>query len=112
MMTLKMEERQAKMVCFIPVLGVLPAMAILVLEKHYQVRKIALQAILLWVTAVIGGTILDISVIGRGFVPLFNIIGMIVLPLALAIRVNGGEDVELPFLGEIAEKLLKGKKVV
>jgi uncharacterized membrane protein len=107
---LDMEENVAAAVCYIPVVGVLPAIAFLVTEKNETVRWNAMQAVVLWVAVVVADMVLRVSIVAMRLIPLINLIGMVVVPLALAIKANQKEQTRLPFLGEVVDKLLKGRK--
>jgi uncharacterized membrane protein len=100
---LNLSEAVARPLCYVPVLGVLLSGVFLVLEKSQRVRKDALQAIFLWVFVGIFGWMLQVSIIAKGLVPLVNLIGMIVVPLILAIKANKGEETRIPVLAELAE---------
>lgn len=105
--SLNLDESIARPMCYIPVLGVLISVVFLVLEKHPKVKWDAAQAVLLWLTIVILGGMLEITIVGRKLIPLVNLVGMIVLPLVLAIKANKKEDTRIPVLAELASAILE-----
>jgi uncharacterized membrane protein len=103
-------ENTSAVICFIPVLGVLPAIAFLLLEKNRTVKWYALQAILLWVAVVVAEVLLQVSYFGIRLIPLVNIVGLIIAPLVIAIKISQGEYVRLPLVADLADKFLKSIK--
>jgi uncharacterized membrane protein len=51
--------------------------------------------------------LLGVSVILRWFVPMVNLVGVIVIPLLLAVKASQKEETRLPFVGEITDKIIK-----
>jgi uncharacterized membrane protein len=99
-------ENTTAIICFIPVLGVLPAIAFLLLDKDRTVKWYALQSVFLWTTVVVANTLLQATYFAIKLIPLVNIIGLIVVPLLVAIKINQKEIVKLPFLADLADKFL------
>jgi len=102
-----LEEKTAIATCYIPVLGVLPALVFLITEKNPKVKWQAWQAVLIWATVWAAGWLLETSMFLRQLTPAINLGGMIALPLFLLIKASSGETVKLPFLGELIDKILK-----
>ncbi len=98
---LKLEETVSRPLCYVPLLGVVFSIAFLIVEKNPKVKWDALQAILLWVTVVVLGFVLNVSYIARGLIPLVNLLGMIVAPLILAIRSSQNQSTKIPILAEV-----------
>ena len=107
---LGLEENVACAVCYIPALGVLPAIVFLVAEKNEKVRWNAVQSVILWVAVIAADVVLGVSIIGAFLIPLINLVGIIVIPLILAIKANQKEQTRLPFAGELTDALLKSHK--
>jgi uncharacterized membrane protein len=108
---LNLEENVAAAVCYIPLVGVIPAVVFLIIEKSEKVRWNAVQAIVLWLAVVVLDMVLGVSVLAAvRLVPLVNLIGMIVIPLILAIKANAKEQTRLPVLGEVTDRLIKAGK--
>jgi uncharacterized membrane protein len=99
-------ENTEELLCYVPILGVLPAMAFVVLEKNKNVRWYAVQAVLLWLTVVAADMILGIGGIFYQLTSLVNIIGLVIIPLFVAIKINQKESVKLPFLTQLTDKLM------
>ena len=99
-------ETTTAIICFVPILGVLPAIAFLLLNRDRIVKWYALQSLLLWITVIIANTFLQTSIFAAGLIPLVNIIGLIVIPLIVAIKIHQKEKVRLPGLAELADRFL------
>jgi uncharacterized membrane protein len=104
-------ENTSSILCFIPILGVVPAVVFLLIEKNKTVKWYAIQSVLLWATAVIADTVLQISLLTSKLIPLVNIIGLVVIPLVLVIKLNQKEKIRLPILAELADKFLASLKI-
>ena len=104
--SLDMAQETAAALCYIPIFGVLLGLIFLVIEKNEKVRWHALQAILLWVGVVAADKLLEVSQVLTKFIGLVNLVGMILLPLILAIKTNQKEETRLPLVGELVDKLL------
>lgn len=96
----------ARPLCYVPVFGVLISVVFLILEKNKKIKWDALQSVLLWVAVMVLDALLKISVIANGAIPLVNLVGMIVVPLILAIKANQGQDTKVPILAEIVNSVL------
>lgn len=103
---LKLDETVSRPLCYVPLLGVLLSAAFLIVEKNPKAKWDALQAIMLWAAVVILGMLLNISYIGRGLIPLVNLLGMIVVPLILAIKASQNQSTKIPILAEVVNSLL------
>jgi uncharacterized membrane protein len=103
-------ESTMSIMCYVPVLGILPSLVFVFMEKNKEVKWHAVQSALLWLTVVIAGTILQISSLFEALVSLVNILGLVVLPLLLAIKVSQKEKVRLPILADLADKFLVSMK--
>jgi uncharacterized membrane protein len=104
--SLNVDEPMASAICYIPVLGVLPATAFLILEKDEKLKWNALQSILLWVTVMVAGAILQITIVLRGLIPLINLLGLIALPLVMAVKATQNDRMRLPIIAHIVDNLL------
>jgi uncharacterized membrane protein len=99
-------ENTSAIICFVPILGVLPAIAFVLLEKNKIVKLYALQSVLLWATVVIADTLLQVSFFAAKLISLVNIVGLIIVPLVIAIKISQKENIRIPFLVDLAEKFL------
>lgn len=106
-MLIKVEEGTARAMCYVPVLGILAAIVFVIFEKDKKIKWDAVQALALWVSVLAVDAILTASVILKLLIPAVNLVGMVIIPLVLAIRASQKEDTKLPFLGEIVNKFVK-----
>jgi uncharacterized membrane protein len=104
-------ELTSEIACFVPILGVVPALAFLLMEKNKMVKWYALQSVLLWAFIVIADTFLQVSIIAAKLISPVNIIGLVIVPLVIALKINQKETVRLPLLAELADKFLSTLKV-
>ena len=103
----KVELGTARAMCYIPVFGIIAAVIFLIMEKNHKLRWDAVQAAILWSVVFAAVFLLSASRILAGLIPLVNLVGVIVLPLFLAIKATQKEDTRLPFLGEMVDKIIK-----
>jgi len=102
-----LEENTARAMCYVPVFGIIAAAVFLVLEKSQKLRWDAMQAIILWAGVMLADLLLVFSRILSAMVPLVNLIGLIVVPLLLAVRASQKEETRLPYVGEVVDKIIK-----
>ena len=105
--TFNVEINVARAMCYVPVFGIIVAIVFLILEKNRKLRWDAVQAALLWAGVFAAVYLLAVSRILSGLIPLVNLVGVVVLPLFLAIKAIQKEDTRLPFLGEAVDKIVK-----
>jgi len=101
------EVSTARAVCYIPVFGIIAAVLFLVLEKNRKLRWDAAQATILWLIVMAADILLSISRILSFLIPLVNLLGVIVIPLFLAVRASQKEETRLPYLGELTDRFIK-----
>lgn len=97
----------ARAMCYVPVFGIIAAILFLILEKNRQLKWDGVQAISLWVAVMAADLLLSTTRILAVLIPAVNLVGVIVLPLLLAVRASQKEETKLPFLGEIVDKIVK-----
>jgi uncharacterized membrane protein len=85
--------------CYIPFLGFLPAVVFLIIEKDKRIRFNAIQSLL---TFAVWFGLSRVPFTGGIWFLLFFVFWLI-----MAVKVNKGEEVKLPLLGEWAEQLNK-----
>lgn len=92
--------------CYVPLVGWVPAVVLLLIEKNPAVKWHAVQALLLtgliWVTVLVLGATLVLALL----TPLVWVAGLVV-QLVLAVKSYQGEKARLPGLAGWADKLVK-----
>lgn len=94
----------AAALCYIPVVGWVAAVVLLIVEKHSTVKWHAVQSLLLMAAIWGVGFVLGVTVILALLVPLVWIAGL-VLQLVLAVKAFQGKIMKLPVLGAWTDKL-------
>lgn len=100
-----LDPKVASALCYLPFVGWIVAIVMLVIDKNAEVRFNAAQALVLGLGAWLLMFILGMTIILAVLVPLLGL-GVLVLQLLLAFKAYQGEKVVLPVLGQWAEKLL------
>ncbi len=104
--TTNLSPNVASALCYVPVVGWIAAIVLLVVEKSPTVRWDAIQALLLMVAIWGLGFVLGITIVLALLVPLVWVAGLI-LQLVLAVKAYQGKTMKLPLVGDWADKIAK-----
>lgn len=104
---MNIEESTARAMCYVPVFGILCSLVFLVLESNKKVKWDGLQSLVIWILVMAAGYLLNISIVLRWLVPLLNLMGVIVIPLLLAVKASQKEDTRMIFAGDIVDRIIK-----
>lgn len=96
----------ASALCYVPVVGFVAAIVLLLIEKNLAVRWNAVQSLLLSLTAIVVDLILGATLILALAIPLVNVAAL-VISLVLAVKSYQGGTVKLPVLGAWTDKIIK-----
>ncbi len=96
----------ASALCYVPFIGWVAAIVLLLVEKNPAVKWHAVQSLLLGVAVWILALVLGATVVLALLVPLIWVAGLIV-QLFLAVKAYQGGVVKLPLLGNWADKIIK-----
>ena len=96
----------ASALCYVPIVGFVAAVVLLIIEKNSTVRWNAAQSLLLGLTVVVVDAALVMTLILALAIPLVNVAALII-SLVLAVKAYQGEMVRLPWLGTWTDKIIK-----
>ena len=96
----------ASTLCYIPVVGFVAAIVLLIVEKNTTVRWNAIQSLLLGLGIFVLDLILGMTVVLALLIPIVNI-AMLIVSLVLAVKAYQGTTVRLPLLGDWTDKVAK-----
>lgn len=96
----------ASALCYVPVVGFVAAVVLLIIEKNLAVRWSAVQSLLLGLTTMVVDLILGATLILALAIPLVNVAAL-AISLVLAVKSYQGETVRLPLLGAWTDKIIK-----
>ena len=92
--------------CYVPFIGWVASIVLLLVEKNPSVKWHAVQSLLLGVGIWVLALVLGATVVLALLVPLIWVAGLIV-QLFLAVKAYQGATVKLPLLGNWADKIIK-----
>lgn len=92
--------------CYVPFIGWVAAVVLLLIEKNRDVKWHAVQSLLLGVAVLVVAFVLGATVVLAILVPLIWVAGLVV-QLFLAVKTYQGARVKLPILGSWTDKVLK-----
>lgn len=92
--------------CYVPFIGWIAAIVLMIVEKNTTVRWNAVQSLLLSGVLWVAGLVLGVTVILALLTPLLWVAGLVV-ELVLAVKTYKGETVKLPLVGDWTDKILK-----
>lgn len=101
-----LSPNMASALCYVPFVGWVAAIVLLLIEKNPTVKWNAVQSLLLMLSVWILAMILGATVILLVISPIVWVAGLIV-QLFLAVRSYQGSTVKLPLLGDWADKIIK-----
>lgn len=104
-MTLNLPANIAGALCYVPGVGWVVGLVLLLLEKNKEVRWHACQGLILGLAMVVAAFVLGATIILAVLVPALWVAGIIV-QLVLAVRTYQGRTIRLPKIAEWADKLL------
>lgn len=96
----------ASALCYVPMVGWIASIVLLLVEKNSEVKWNAAQSILLSLVLWGVGLLLGLTIVLALLVPLVMVAGL-VLNLILAVKVYQGSNVKLPVLSVWVDKVLK-----
>ncbi|KKU02836.1 MAG: hypothetical protein UX99_C0032G0011 [Candidatus Amesbacteria bacterium GW2011_GWB1_47_26] len=103
---INLSPNMASAAVYVPVVGFVAAVVLLIIEKNSTVRWNAVQSLLLGLTVVAVDAALAMTLILALAVPLVNVAAL-VISLVLAVKSYQGETVRLPVLGAWTDKIIK-----
>ncbi len=101
-----LSPNMASALCYVPMVGFVAAVVLLIIEKNLTVRWNAVQSLLLGLTVVVIDSALVMTLILALAIPLVNVAALII-SLVLAVKAYQGETVRLPVLGGWTDKIIK-----
>ena len=104
-MTLNLPGNIASALCYIPGIGWVAGVVLLLLEKNKNVRWHACQGLILGLAMVVIAFVLGATIILAVLVPAVWVAGVIV-QLVTAVKTYQGKTIRLPKIAEWADKLL------
>jgi uncharacterized membrane protein len=104
--TLGLSENVASALCYVPVVGWIVAIVILVVEKGTTLKWNAWQSVLFSGVMFVAGLALATTFILAFLVPILNI-GALIVNLLLAVKAYNGETVKLPIISTWVDKIVK-----
>lgn len=96
----------ASALCYVPFVGWIVAVVMLIVEKNPSVKWDALQSLLLSLVLMALGFLLPITVVLIFLVPVLWVAGLI-LNLVLAVKAYQGNSLKLPVIAGWADKIVK-----
>ncbi len=96
----------ASALVYIPVVGFVAAVVMLIIEKNLTVRWNAVQSLLLGLAVFVVDMVLGATLILVLAIPLVNVAAL-VISLVLAVKSYQGDTVKLPLLGAWTDKVIK-----
>ena len=96
----------AAALCYVPVVGFVVSIIMLILEKNSEVKWNAVQALLLGLVVFVLDLILGATFILIALVPIVNVV-FVVISLVLAYKAYKGGSTKLPVVSGWADKLVK-----
>ncbi len=96
----------ASALCYVPFVGWIVAVVMLIVEKNPSVKWDAMQSLLLSLVLMVLGFLLPITVVLIFLVPVLWVGGLI-LNLVLAVKAYQGNSLKLPVISGWADKLVK-----
>ncbi len=104
--TTNLSPNIASALCYVPFVGGMAALILLIIEKNSTVKWHAAQALLLTVLIWVLWFVLPFTIILAGLTVVVGIVGAI-LQLFLSVKAYQGSVVKLPLLGDWADKIVK-----
>lgn len=92
--------------CYIPFVGWIAAIVLLIVEKNTTVKWNAVQSLLLMATVWALAFVLGLTIVLALLMPLVWVAGLI-LQLILAVKSYQGETVKLPLLSKVTDQIIK-----
>ncbi len=96
----------ASALCYVPFIGWVASIVLLLVEKNLGVKWHAVQSLLFGVTIWVLAFVLGATIVLALLVPLIWVAGLIV-QLFLAVKAYQGTAVKLPLLGNWTNKIIK-----
>lgn len=96
----------ASALCYVPVVGWVAGIVLLIVEKNSTVKWNAVQSLLLMAAVWGASFVLGLTIILALLVPAVWVAGFVV-QLVLAVKSYQGETVKLPLLGVWTDKVIK-----
>lgn len=96
----------ASALCYVPFIGWVAAIVLLLVERSSAVKWNAVQALLLGLSIIVLITVLGSTIILAALVPFIWVAGLVV-QLFLAVKAYQGAMVKLPVLGGWTDKIIK-----
>lgn len=106
MTSTNLSPNMASALCYVPVVGFVAAIVLLIIEKNPTVRWNAVQSLLLGLTVVVVDAALAMTLILALAIPLVNV-AVLIISLVLAVKSYQGETVRLPWLGKWTDKIIR-----
>jgi uncharacterized membrane protein len=103
---INLDPKTAATLCYVPAIGGVAALVLLLIHKDQSVRWNAAQSLALLVGLIVVDFILRITIFLAPLQTLVNIAGLVVVPLVLAVKVYQGQPMRLPFLADLADKFV------
>lgn len=100
----------ASALCYVPVVGFVAAIVLLIVEKNTVVRWNAIQSLMLGLLPWVVNILLGLTVVLALVVPIIwfpEMLIVFVVQLFLAVRAYQGATVKLPMLGNWTDKIIK-----
>ena len=101
-----LSPNMASALVYVPVVGFVAAVVLLIIEKNSTVRWNAVQSLILGLATIVVDMILGATLILALAIPLVNVAAL-VISLVLAVKSYQGETVKLPLLGAWTDKIIK-----
>lgn len=96
----------ASALCYVPFIGWIAAIVLLIVEKDSIVKWNAVQSLLLMAAIWVASFVLGLTIVLALLVPLVWVAGLVV-QLVLAVKVYQGGTVKLPLLGNWTDRAVK-----
>ncbi len=96
----------ASALCYVPFVGWIAAIVLLIVEKNSTVKWHAVQALILMGSLWVVGFVLGVTIVLALLVPLVWVAGLI-LQLVMAVKAYQGQAVKLPLIGDWTDKIIK-----
>lgn len=106
MTSTNLSPNMASALCYVPVVGFVAAVVLLIIEKNSTVRWNAMQSLVLGLATIVVDVVLGATLILALLIPLVNV-AVLVVSLVLAVKAYQGETVKLPVLGAWTDKIIK-----
>ncbi len=101
-----LSPNMASALCYVPVVGFVAAVVLLIIEKNSTVRWNAMQSLVLGLATIVVDVILGATLILALVIPLVNV-AVLIVSLVLAVKSYQGETVRLPMLGAWTDKIIR-----